>query len=150
MPPGCSARDRVVQTVCGSRSPIAATGFAGPGRVTSWYPAMGPSAPVARTGDEAAWERFLLAQVLPLAAVMAGHEVLHASAVTLGGRALGLAGPSGAGKSTLARLLGTSGATFLTDDVLALSEDENGVRAHPGPALVRTRSALGRRRTSWT
>ena len=53
-------------------------------------------------GGEDRWERFLVAQVLPLAAVMSGAEVLHASAVVLDDEVVGLVGASGAGKSTLA------------------------------------------------
>ena len=49
---------------------------------------------------------------------LAGHCVLHASAVEAGGKAMAIAGRSGAGKSTLAALLCASGARLVTDDVL--------------------------------
>ena len=56
------------------------------------------------------WQRFLIAQVLPFAAALHGLEVLHASAVTVAGRALALLGPSGAGKTSLALALCRTGA----------------------------------------
>ncbi len=83
------------------------------------------------------FERYLLAQILPLAAVAAGVEVLHASAVALDGRALGVVGAGGAGKSATARALVEAGGVLLTDDVLALTRDGGGLIAHPGPDHVR-------------
>lgn len=47
-----------------------------------------------------------------------GHLVLHASAVDLGGSALGFVGSSGMGKSTMAALQCADGAALVTDDVL--------------------------------
>ena len=80
------------------------------------------------------WQRLFFAQTLPLAAALQGLEVLHASAVVLDGAAVAFTAPSGIGKSTLAAHLVAAGASFLTDDVLAL-EDRNGVvQAHSGPA----------------
>ena len=93
-------------------------------------------------GGEDRWERFLVAQVLPLAAVMSGAEVLHASAVILDDEVVGLVGASGAGKSTLAGRLVARGATFFTDDVLALTEGDGRVIAHPGPDLLRLEGQL--------
>ena len=60
---------------------------------------------------------------------MAGHCVLHASAVEVGGQLMAFAGPSGSGKSTLAALLCAAGAGLVTDDVLRLAMD-------PGPLSV--------------
>lgn len=85
------------------------------------------------------WQRLLTAQVLPLAALLRGRELLHASAVQLGGRCVALVGDSGVGKTTLAAHLAMRGAPFVTDDVLALSADSGGVAAHPGPALMNLR-----------
>lgn len=53
-----------------------------------------------------------------LLSYLAGHGVLHASAVTRGRRTIGFVGRSGQGKSTLAALLCTAGAELVTDDVL--------------------------------
>jgi hypothetical protein len=79
------------------------------------------------------WQRALLAQVLPLAATLRGMELLHASAVSLGGRAHAFSGRSGAGKSSIAAHLVSLGATPLTDDVLALEPTPAGLGAHAGP-----------------
>ena len=78
------------------------------------------------------WERLFLAQVLPLAAVLQGLEVFHASAVVLGDRAIAFVGSSGVGKTSTAAHLVARGAEFLTDDVLALEALRDGVLAYPG------------------
>lgn len=86
------------------------------------------------------WQRFLVGQVLPLAAVLRGLEVFHASAVVVRGGALTFIGPSTAGKTSLALNLLLRGARFLTDDVLALSAaGDGGVIAHPGVGLASLR-----------
>lgn len=82
------------------------------------------------------WQRFLLGQVLPFAALVAGREILHASAVVIDGRAVALAGVSGAGKSTVALELCRRGATFLADDVLALRVQDETLLAQPGTAIA--------------
>ena len=60
--------------------------------------------------------------------------MLHASAVVLDGAAVAFTAPSGTGKSTLAAHLVAAGASFLTDDVLALDDRNGVVEAHSGPA----------------
>ena len=85
------------------------------------------------------WQRYLIGQALPLAAVLQGLEVLHASAVVVDGRAVAFAGASFAGKTTLAMALVGSGADLLCDDVLALERTDEGLLAHPGPAVVNVR-----------
>jgi hypothetical protein len=87
--------------------------------------------------DDERWDRFMVAQVLPLAAVVAGLEVLHASCVAFRGMAVGFVGPSGTGKSTMAARFVGGGARFMADDVLAISEGEDRPVAHPGANLVR-------------
>jgi hypothetical protein len=87
------------------------------------------------------WQRYLIGQALPLAAVLQGVEVLHASAVVLDGRAIAFVGASHAGKTTLAMALVRAGAALLCDDVLAVEPTEHGVLAHPGPAVVNLRHA---------
>jgi hypothetical protein len=85
-------------------------------------------------------ERFLIAHLLPVAALMHGHEVLHASAVRGGPRgAAALTGVSGSGKTTLAGHLIAQGAGFLADDVLAVRAQDSSVLAYPGPALMAVR-----------
>lgn len=95
------------------------------------------------------WQRFLIAQVLPFAAALNGLEVLHASAVAFGDRALALIGASGAGKTSLALAFARLGAMLITDDVLALEHDEDRLLAHPGTPVAGVAHAeserLGRR-----
>lgn len=83
-----------------------------------------------------AWQRLFFAQALPLAALLQGFEVLHASAVAVDGRAIALTAASGTGKSSLGAHLVAAGATFLTDDVLALEDGAGGPIAHPGIARL--------------
>jgi hypothetical protein len=82
------------------------------------------------------WQRLLFAQVLPLAATLRGFEVVHASAVALGGRAIAFLAPSGHGKTSTAAHLVGRGADFVADDVVALEPTSRGVMAHPGAALA--------------
>ena len=78
------------------------------------------------------WERLVLAQVLPLAAVLRGMHVLHASAVALAGRAVAFMGRSGVGKTTLAGRIVAHGARLMTDDVLAVDD----VQVRSGPTAA--------------
>lgn len=82
------------------------------------------------------WRRFLVGQVLPLAALLQGFEILHASAVVVGGEALVLTGSSRSGKTSVAAHLVLDDALFLTDDVVALEEGEDAVLAHPGTPML--------------
>jgi hypothetical protein len=93
-------------------------------------------------GDEPwRWQRFLTGQVLPLASVLRGLEVFHASAVALGGGAVAFVAGSGVGKTSLAYNLVRRGAAFVADDVLALEVAGDVVLAHPGAGLVNLRHA---------
>ena len=85
------------------------------------------------------WQRLLTAQVLPIAALLQGLELLHASAVQLRGRVLAFTGAGSGGKTTLAARLLLAGANFVTDDVLAIERVDDEVIAHPGPALMNLR-----------
>jgi hypothetical protein len=86
------------------------------------------------------WQRYLIGQVLPFAAVMRGLEVLHASAVAVGGEAIAITGPSQAGKSTLAAEWLGRGAPLVADDVVALDVDGRKPRVHPGPGILSLRA----------
>jgi hypothetical protein len=66
-----------------------------------------------------------------------GMTLLHGSAVANETVALGILGPKGTGKSTLALRLGRLGWRMMTDDMLGLSLDHNGVRAWPTFPQVR-------------
>src|ERR1700685_831684 len=52
--------------------------------------------------DDGGWQRMLVAQVLPFAALLHGLEVFHASAVVRDGEAFALLGASRSGKTSLA------------------------------------------------
>ncbi len=66
------------------------------------------------------------AYVLPLWLELCGVPVLHGSAVTVAGRAVGFLGPSGIGKSVLCAELLRLGCGFVADDGLALEPAEDG------------------------
>jgi hypothetical protein len=85
------------------------------------------------------WQRLLFAQVLPLAASLQGFHVAHASAVALEDRAVAFVAPSGTGKTSVAAHLVARGATFLTDDALAIEPAAQGSLAHPGASVVSVR-----------
>ncbi len=85
---------------------------------------------------DARWERFLIGQILPFAALVWGLEIFHASAVALDRVGIAFAGPSGAGKTSLALAMCELGACFLTDDVLALEPRAGDLLAHPGTPLA--------------
>ena len=87
-------------------------------------------------GREEAWQRLLVAQALPFAAVLQGLEVLHASAVAVEGGAVALSGHSGSGKTSLALELCRRGAGFLADDVLALERVDGQLVGHPGAPVA--------------
>jgi hypothetical protein len=85
--------------------------------------------------------------------VLAGHPVLHGSAVEVDGRALALVGASGMGKSTLSTLLVQDGAALITDDVLRLDPDGDGYVCRNGATEGRLRptaalAAVAGRRTA--
>ncbi len=84
--------------------------------------------------------RLLFAQGLPIAAALQGLEVLHASAVDVDDRTIGIAGPSTAGKTTLAVALVLAGATLLADDVVALDLTKRGARIHAGVRVANVTS----------
>jgi hypothetical protein len=81
------------------------------------------------------WQRGLLNHALPVAATLRGAEVLHASAVALGGRAVAFAGRSTAGKTSVALNLVKRGAVFVADDAIAVEAHDDAVVVHPGPPL---------------
>jgi hypothetical protein len=86
--------------------------------------------------DTTGWQRLLIAQALPFAALLNGLEVFHASAVIREDRAIALVGPSRAGKTSVALELCRSGAHFMADDVLAMEGVEGRLIAHPGTPVA--------------
>jgi hypothetical protein len=87
------------------------------------------------------WQRFLVGRCLPLAALLRGYEVFHAAGVEIDGGVLAMAGERGAGKTSLALRLALQGATFFTDDVLAVAPRAEGLIAHPGFGVANVRAA---------
>ncbi|HKX07773.1 MAG TPA: hypothetical protein VJN67_06240 [Stellaceae bacterium] len=75
------------------------------------------------------WRAYLLGPVLAVICYLRGLLPLHASAVQIGGRAIGIAGRSGAGKSTLAVMLSRRGHAAITDDICVCT-------GLPGPPRV--------------
>jgi hypothetical protein len=87
------------------------------------------------------WQRFLIGQVLPFAALLHGVEVFHASGVVLGDRVVAVSGRSGAGKTSVGLNLVRRGASFFTDDVLAVTRSRGRLVCHPGAATASLRDA---------
>ena len=77
------------------------------------------------------WQRYLVGQVLPLAAVVNGYEVLHGSSLALGGQAVAFLAESGVGKSSIAVNLMLRGAQLLADDVTVLNLRDGHPLVHP-------------------
>lgn len=86
--------------------------------------------------EPARWQRLFFAQVLPLAAVLSGLSALRASAVAVGGNVLAFVGPPTSGKTSFAAHLVALGASFVTDDVLAIERGPEGIVAYPGPSRL--------------
>jgi hypothetical protein len=94
-----------------------------------WYPGRLPTLAAVRAD--------VLGRVVALAAHADGHLTLHASAVSIAGRAVAMIGPKHAGKSTLALALVRKGARLLTDDTLVVRIEEGAAWAAPGVQRVR-------------
>lgn len=92
---------------------------------------------------------YFFSHALPLWLELNGIPVLHASAVSYAGRSLAFLAPSGTGKSTLCDALVRRGATFVSDDGLALTENPQGTwQCSAGPPLIKLwPSAIDRRET---
>lgn len=98
------------------------------GHEISWH--RSPSA------DERAVRLDLAGRVLALALHIGGCLCLHASAVSIGGRAIAFLAPKGSGKSTLAIALERAGAEFMSDDIVPVEVTPEPV-ARPGAHSVR-------------
>jgi hypothetical protein len=96
-------------------------------------------------GPDATVRHLLIDQVLPLLLSLE-VLVLHASAVSIDGRAVAFVGPAGAGKSTLALALADIGMPVLSDDALAVADCGGVLTAFPSyPGLRLWPDALGAR-----
>lgn len=74
----------------------------------------------------------LAGPVLGFAMRLLGIFCIHASVVAIDGHALALVAPSGGGKSTTAAALASRGHAVISDDVLALRIERDGVMVAPG------------------
>lgn len=74
---------------------------------------------------------FLLGPVLGIVLRLRGVICLHASAVSMGGKAIAFVGVEGAGKSTIAALFAQKGHAVLSDDIVALLEREDSFYVPP-------------------
>ncbi len=91
------------------------------------------------SGDDAEKAAVLLVGMVPAVLLgLAGHCVLHGSAVRIDGKTVAVVGDSGRGKTTLAALLCAAGAELVTDDVLRL-ELSRTVECVAGPVELRLR-----------
>jgi hypothetical protein len=137
------------ETVCDQREPNGGVNFRIESHPEAGYLIWGPSyghhilstdgkRVVCIPGNcpEDGWQRLLIAQVLPFAALLSGLEVFHASAVVMEGGAIAFVGPSGAGKTSVALELCRQGAGFLADDVLALERTGEDLLGHPGTPVA--------------
>jgi len=70
--------------------------------------------------------------LMTLKLMLQGDLVLHASAVSVGGRGLAFVGRSGMGKSTMASLMCRAGALHVTDDVGRVIFEGDGVKLATG------------------
>jgi hypothetical protein len=74
---------------------------------------------------------YLLGPVLGLLLRLRGVTCLHASAVSVGDRAIAFVGSEGAGKSTTAAMFAQKGCAVISDDVVALTERQGAYYVFP-------------------
>ena len=80
---------------------------------------------------------YLLGPIIGAVLRMRGIICLHASAVAINNRAVALVGVSGAGKSTTAAAFARLGYPVLSDDILALTDNQDGFVVRPAYPRVR-------------
>jgi hypothetical protein len=81
----------------------------------------------------------LLGPVLSFVLCLRGITCLHASAISIAGRAIAFVGPEGAGKSTTAAAFALGGYGILADDVVALRPSTAAVLIQPSYPWLRLR-----------
>lgn len=87
--------------------------------------------------DAGTLDHLIADQALPMYASLVGEDVLHGSAVAIGGGAIVALGDSGAGKSTFASHLLARGGRLLTDDSVVLDFSDSIAGVHPVSRFVR-------------
>lgn len=80
---------------------------------------------------------YLLGPALGFVLRQRGVVCLHASAIAIDDRAIALLGPAGAGKSTTAAAFAERGYPVLSDDIVALTDDNDGFLVRPGYPRLR-------------
>lgn len=80
---------------------------------------------------------YLVGPAFALLLRLRGAACVHASAVSIGDRAVAIVGPSGSGKSTIAAALVRRGATLIAEDMLPLTMRDGRVMAIPAYAGIR-------------
>ena len=91
--------------------------------------------PGALTMDDIA--PYLSGPILGFVLRLRGRTSLHASAVIVHGRAVAFVGPAGAGKSTTAAAFARRGHAVLTEDIVTLSESDEGFGVLSGYPWIR-------------
>jgi hypothetical protein len=91
--------------------------------------------PAPSTLEDAA--TYLLGPILGYWLRLQGVTCLHASAIAVDGRAIALVGPHHAGKSTTAAAFARRGYPILSEDVVALRQQEGAFMVSPGYPLLR-------------
>ena len=80
---------------------------------------------------------YLLGPIIGAVLRMRGIMCLHASAIAINNRAVALVGVSGSGKSTTAAAFAKLGYPILSDDILALTDRQDGFLVRPAYPRVR-------------
>jgi hypothetical protein len=89
-----------------------------------------------RDRDDMGAIRLLLDTVLWSVSLICGYELLHASAISHDDEAIAFVAGTGGGKTSLAAEFLHRGAELLSDDVLAMSYDDDHVLVHPAPPVM--------------
>lgn len=97
--------------------------------------------PLDKTASQREFFRRLIEnELLGLILYQRDHLVLHASAVSVNGKAAMFIGPRGAGKSTTAAAFGAQGYSVLEDDIVAIRFNEGAPTVLPGVPQLRLKS----------
>ena len=99
--------------------------------------------------SRAAFQTYLVGQVLSFALLRQGIEPLHSTTVVVNGEAVAFLGDCGYGKSSLGAAFLRAGHRLLTDDLLVVKEEKGRFLAQPGPPRLKlfpevARAVLGK------
>jgi hypothetical protein len=79
---------------------------------------------------------YLIGPILGTVLRLRGATVLHACAINVNGRAIAVLGDAGAGKSSLAATFAQRGYPILTDDLVALDDQNGAFKIQPGHTWI--------------